>query len=247
MGLVRAEWVKTFSLKLWWLMLLFGALLVILLTLPFLLISGVAAEEGMAELDLTQPGALTTIWTTIGSATVIALLIGVLSFTGETRHGTLTDTFLTEPRRLRVLAAKAVVAAIQGVFLAVVATGVVMLLVLWLLPEPHAPVQWGDAVTAGLAAALVYALYAVLGVSFGALVPVQVAAVVLGILWVLLVENILAGLLPAVAPYLPGSAAAAIGGSPDLLAPGVAVLVLVGYAVALAAIAGATTLRRDIS
>lgn len=245
--LIAAEWRKTFSLRLWWIMLLIGVILAALSTLPYLLLSGFAAEEGIASLDLTQPEALTGMFAGIGAASVVALLIGILSFTGEYRHGTVTDTFLTEPRRWPVLVAKGVVAAAMGVLLALAATATVVLLALLFLPEPHAPISAPAVAGTALGVAIGYALYAVLGVAVGALIPNQLAAVMVGILWMLVVESLIGGLLPSVAPWLPSGAAQAIMGTSGVVSPAVGVVVLLGYSVALSVLAAATTLRRDIT
>jgi hypothetical protein len=43
------------------------------------------------------------------------VLLGVLAFTQEVRYGTLTSTFLVEPRRPRVLVAKGVALVLAGI------------------------------------------------------------------------------------------------------------------------------------
>lgn len=250
-GLVRSEWIKVFSTKVWWILLLIGVALTTLGSLPLLLLTKVAESEDIPELDAADPELLRQVWSSMGSAAVIALIIGILGFTGEYRHETITGTFLTEPRRGRIVAAKAVISAILGVMLALLSAVTVVLLALWLLPAGHAPIDWGYIASIALATMLTYALYAILGVSVGALITNQVAAIVLGLLWVLLLESLIGALRPEVAKWLPGGAAQSIlgGGMPgvDLLAPAAAVAVLLAYTVALGAIAASTTLRRDIT
>lgn len=248
-GLVRGEWIKTFSTKMWWIMFLTGAILTVLGSLPLLLVANLG--EGIPEIDLSGPALIRQVWSTMGSASVIALILGILAFTAEYRHGTITDTFLTEPRRARVVAAKAVVNAALGIMLAVVSAATVTVLALWLLPDGHAPIDWAYAGRIVAATMLTYALYAVLGVSVGALITSQLAAILLALLWVLLIEGLIGAIRPEVGKWLPGGAAQAIlgGQSPggDLLPPAVAVLVLLAYAVVLGAVAASTTLRRDIT
>lgn len=249
MNLVRAEWVKTFSLRMWWILLIIGAVLVSLYTLPFLLLSGAAAEEGIVELDTAQPEVVHSLLGAVGGASVIALLFGVLAVTGEYRHGTITDTFLTEPRRSRVVVAKCAVTTVDAALLVATTTATVGILMLLLLPDGHAPIAPAAVASAVGGELLVYALYAALGVALGALITNQIAAVVVGILWVLVLESLIGGLIPAVARWLPGGAAQAIvsSGSPDLLPPAAGALVLLGYVVALGLIAVRTTLRHDIT
>jgi ABC-2 type transport system permease protein len=54
-------------------------------------------------------------------AVVFALMLGIIVMGAEGTYGTITQTFLVAPVRERVLAAKALVAAVVGVALAVVA------------------------------------------------------------------------------------------------------------------------------
>lgn len=248
-GLIRSEWIKVFSTKMWWIMFLTGAFLTALGSLPLLLVAHLGDE--IPEVDVSGPELIQQVWSTMGSAAIIALILGILAFTGEYRHGTITDTFLTEPRRGRVVAAKAVVNAVLGVLLAVVSAVTVILLALWLLPDGHAPIDWAYAGRIVAATMLTYALYAVLGVSVGALITNQLAAILLALLWVLLIEGLIGAVRPEIGKWLPGSAASSILGGQasgvDLLPPAVAVVVLVAYAIVLGGVAASTTLRRDIT
>jgi hypothetical protein len=82
-----------------------------------------------------------------------------------------------------------------------------------------------------------------------------VAAIVLALVWVLLVESLIVAFLPAVGRWLPGGAASAVlqagvgggGGPAQLLPVWGGALVMLGYAVVLAWLAALTTLRRDIT
>ncbi len=255
MDLLRSEWIKSTSTKAWWILCLIGVLLTVLSVLPILLLSDLAAEAGSAPIGggaFVDPVMMQMLWSTMGSAQLIALIFGILAFTGEYRHGTITDTFLTEPRRGRVIVAKSAISAVMGVFLAVLTSATVVVAALLLLPSGHAPIEWDYVIRVALAVALAYALYAVLGVAFGALVTNQVVAVVLALLWVLLIESLVVSLKPEVGKWLPGGASQSIlgGVSPtgeSLLPPGLAVVVLLGYTVVFAALAARTTLRRDIT
>lgn len=99
-----------------------------------------------------------------------------------------------------------------------------------------------------LAGAVVYAgLFAVLGVAIGGLIRNQVVAVVASFAWILVVENIAISLSTTAAQWLPGAAGQAIVRTPDrdLLSPAVAVVVLAGYGITIAAIGIAAATRRD--
>ena len=54
---------------------------------------------------------------------LVLVSLGVLSTAGEWSHGTVQTTFLLEPRRGRVMAAKAVAVALMGAVVAAVAAG----------------------------------------------------------------------------------------------------------------------------
>ncbi|MFN8126622.1 MAG: ABC transporter permease [Candidatus Nanopelagicales bacterium] len=254
-GLLRSEWIKTTSTKGWWILFVIGILLTVLSVLPVLLLSELSSDLGSAPIEgvgLADPMVMQMMWGTMGSAQLIALIIGILSFTGEYRHGTITDTFLTEPRRERVIMAKAGVSAVMAVILAAITSVTVIVLAVLLLPGDHAPIDWPYVVRVAASVALAYALYAVLGVALGALITNQVVAIVLALLWVLMIESLIVGLKPEVGKWLPGGASQSIlsgmtATGDELLPPALGVVVLIGYTVVFAALAARTTLRRDIT
>jgi hypothetical protein len=101
-----------------------------------------------------------------------------------------------------------------------------------------------------LGAALSGGCYALLGVALGALTRNTVGAVIGALAWVQVVEvGLLQNAWPAMAKWLPTGAAVAVtgpGAPTSLLSPRVAALVLVGWAIAVAAIATRVSLRRDV-
>jgi hypothetical protein len=93
------------------------------------------------------------------------------------------------------------------------------------------------------------ALWGVIGVAVGALVRQQVAAVVGALVWVLVVENLGAGLLRDAGRYLPGQAAHALADASQagtLLAPALGAAVLAAYALVALALAALRMVRTDI-
>jgi ABC-2 type transport system permease protein len=181
-----------------------------------------------------------------------ALLLGILGMAGEFRHQTVTQTFLVTPDRGRVVAAKLVAYPLAGIalalsilaFTAAVATG-------WLAAEGITPslldARLGRVL---LGAVLAAGLCGLVGVGVAALVRNQVAALVGVLVWVLLVEGLLMGLLniPSLGKWLPSAAAAALtnpgGGQLSRLA---GTLLLAGYALALALVGTRLVVRRDIT
>jgi ABC-2 type transport system permease protein len=187
-------------------------------------------------------------------ALLLAAVLGITIVTGEVRHGTLTATYLITPRRQRVLVAKATTAAAVGWIFGALATGVTAGVGVGFLAEQGAPVP----ITAGeigrhaAGAALASSLLAVAGVAIGSLVRSQVSAIVGLFVWAFLVETLLGGIIDAVAPWLPYTAAASLAGIPP--GPGIEALPIAGATgivaatvLALLTLASQTTIRADIT
>ncbi|WP_283136862.1 ABC transporter permease [Rhizohabitans arisaemae] len=248
--LVKAELLKVFTTRMVWGMLA--------LSLGFTLISLAAlsilsGQEGVPS--ITESAGAIALFSSAASGLVFAFIIGTLVMTGEYRFQTITHTFLITPRRERVVAAKlaacAVVGAIFGVagmlLSAVVAVPAI------LIKGGSLSVIDGDIARVGVGVIAAMALYTILGLAMGSLLGNQIAAMVVGIGWIYVLENLLVVLLPSVGRWLPGGAAQAvfgvappIGGTPYLPAWGGALL-LAGYALVFAVVASTTTIRRDIT
>lgn len=183
-------------------------------------------------------------------ATLFALLFGILVMTGEFRHGTATPTFLASPRRERVLVAKVLAATLGGLALALAASALVYLVAIpWLVVQGDAIRLFGSE-PLGTVAAIVAgaAIWGALGVGLGAIVRSQVGAMIGGLVWLLIVESIVGGLLPGAAPYLPGRALGAIFDDPgEGLSVWGGVAVSLGYAAAFCVAGTLLTARRDIT
>jgi ABC-2 family transporter protein len=246
-GLVRSEWLKVRSTRMWW-GLVGGALAFVALNVVAQ--AFVPATEGVP--GLKDPDGVRSVWASAGQVTLFALVLGIIGMTAEFRHRTVSATFLATPRRGRVLAAKMVAHAGLGLVLGLAACALTALLAIPLLAARGAisiPTSTILQVLAG--ATLASVLYAVIGVAVGALVTNQIAAILGAIVWVILVESLIVAFLPAVGKWLPGGAASAVlqANSPNgsLLDAWAGALLLLGYAVVFAAVAARTTLRRDVS
>jgi ABC-2 type transport system permease protein len=173
-----------------------------------------------------------------GIGAILVLLVGIIISSGEYRHGTAADTFLTTPRRHRVLAAKLAVGA--GVGLAAGAiTSVACLGVAALLYKVKGATFPLDDVEVWLtlAGTLAYTtLFAVLGVALGSLVRNQTVAVAGALAWLAVVEHTLVNLVPDIGRWLPAAAGQAIVRTPleGLLSPVAATALLAGYVLAIA-------------
>lgn len=256
LSLMKSEWRKVISTKLLWILLAasiaFNALNVVILVL--------VAPDTMAGLadknPLTDSSYLTTVLAAAGGASVFVLILGIIGMTGEYRHMTITSTLLATPRRGRVLLGKGLTYAIIGAAFAVInVVAVYVITLLTLIDKDHAAIDAGMLGSILLGVTLGLAIYAVVGVSVGALIKNQVAAIVIAIIWVLLVEPLVGLFIEGSAKWLPGGALNAAMNvttdaelsSVDVLPVWGGALLLLAYAVVFAAIASVTTVRRDIT
>jgi ABC-2 type transport system permease protein len=186
---------------------------------------------------------------------LFAALLGALSITGEIRHGTIRPTLLATPRRPRVIAAKVAASALAGTAIGLLAQTLTAGGEAAGLAARGIAIELDSGDYAQLLAggALASALFAVIGVGVGALVRNQVAALVGLCVWLLFLEPILLGDLPAAGKFAPGASAGAIAGAiqteiaDNLVAPALGVLLLAVYAAVAAAAGSTATTRRDVS
>lgn len=184
------------------------------------------------------------------NAALFALVLGIRAFTDEFRHGTIITTLLASGSRVRVLAAKLIVAGLAAAVLAVVteaAMATVALLLSSIRGAGFSLTSSDFAGMAGMVAAL--SLWAAIGVGVAAVVRHQVAAIVGGLIWVLVVENLGSSLLGDSGRYLPGQAAHALARAADAgdaLALPLAAAVLCGYVFVSAFIGASELVRRDV-
>ncbi|HEX8207034.1 MAG TPA: ABC transporter permease [Solirubrobacteraceae bacterium] len=177
--------------------------------------------------------------------------LGAVGITGEWRHRTITSSLLAAPARIRFLVAKLLAYAVAGALLsAVITLAVALVTTLILSGRGEETAGLGDVVAALWRNALVAALLGALGVAIGSVIRNQVGAIVTILVSAFIVEQTLAGVAPSVGKYSPLLSAPAairvVEDEPDLLDPGVAVLVELGWIGVLAAI-GAYMLRaRDL-
>jgi ABC-2 type transport system permease protein len=186
-------------------------------------------------------------------AALIVFLVGIISVTSEWRHGTITRTFLVTPRRIRVVVAKEIWLALFAACIAVVSLGLVVLVAAtWLAVDgsPSLVLESEQARQAGRLV-LVAVLWGTMGVGVGALVQSQTFAVVGSVIWILIVENLVAalvGLVDAggVADYLPGRALSAFDGTEGGLSTWAGGAVALGWVVVLFAAGSWRVSRQDV-
>jgi ABC-2 type transport system permease protein len=221
-----------------------------LVVLP--LISVLASESVGVLAELGEQRSILRI---AGIADVFALLLGIVLIGGELGHGTITQTFLVQPLRERVLAAKAVLGAIVGGAFAAAALGLVILIATPWLARDDVDLALGDPelrrVVVGILVAGVLA--GALGVGWGALFRGQGSAIGAALVWLLIGENVLGVAIGDARKYSPGSAFAAVASGnrsandgDALLAMWPGTLLAVAYALAFLGAGMLVLSRRDV-
>jgi ABC-2 type transport system permease protein len=155
-----------------------------------------------------------------GIAALLSIILGITIVTSEFRHGTVTPTLLSNPRRELVVAGKAIAAALVSIGFAVLALAIAAAVALIWLSIVGADIHLTDR-DVGVRAAetvLLAVLWGLLGISIGTLIQSQVAALVGTLIWVFIVETLLLGIfdlldIDALSPYLPFQALDAADGT----------------------------------
>jgi hypothetical protein len=217
---------------------------------------GAAAQiQSAVTVDLETVEFQRDLYSTAAVAGLIAFLLGVTAVTWEWRHGTITPTFLTTPRREWVVAAKVLSSSVVGTALAVLAILVVLAVAVPWFAVEGASLSFGGEIWARLGRlALATILWGALGAAFGSVVHSQVGALVGSILWLLLGESLLVALLglvdaDRVGDFLPGRALDALEGGQDGtgLAPWAGGLLALAYVAAIGVLGVVRTRRRDVT
>jgi ABC-type transport system involved in multi-copper enzyme maturation permease subunit len=247
--LVRAEWTKLFTTKVW-IGLLLGSVVMVAAFAVFF--TAFAGEEESGLPAVGTPLYEDLILSTAANANILFLILGIIGMTQEYRHRTATPTFLTSPRRGQVVIAKLI-----AYTLAAAAFALVVVIVNYVVVVIHAGARGAApsldghnlATLAASLAALV--IYAVIGVGLGALLRNQVGAIVGGLVYLFVIEPIIRS-VPATAgayKWMPGGGLEALTATfegPDLLEAWQGGLVLLGYGLLAAFLGNMLAVRRDV-
>lgn len=209
----RAEWLKLFSTRSWWILGLVMVLYVAFTAALVGLLVGVLAQDLFAiQTDLHLAGMIYGLGPSIGY--IFPVLVGALCITAEYRHRTIAPSFLWSGSRSAVLGGKLTVQFILGVafgiasLLAAVIASVFFLLANGISTDLTDPNTW----LMFLRSSIAMGLWAVIGVGVGALLRNQAATIVIVLVFTQFVEpmarmlgafNQTAG---AIVSYLPGAA-----------------------------------------
>ena len=237
-ALLRAELLKLRTTR------TFVTLIIVTLALSLLVVGlSTMLTEGFTEDSVRE-------LFTFDFSSLFILLLGVVGMAGEWRHRTITSSVLAAPDRVRLLAAKLISYAVAGTVLSLIVTAALMVLGTLILSSRGettlgladlADVLWRNLVVAALLGAF--------GVCIGGLLRNQIVAIVGLLIFAFVLEPTLLALEPEVGRFGPtvGAPNGIIGINPvsegDLLAPGIAFVVMLGW-VGLGFAATAAVLRR---
>lgn len=269
---IRAEFAKTLTVRLWWVLLIvlvgYVAFTAGLLALVFGGLGDQLASGGGSTPQIPEESLPPIIYSVASSVGyVFPVLFGTLATTAEFRHQTLTPTFLATPHRGRVLGAKLLTLAVFGAIYGVAALVASVGLGASILTATGHSAALGETDTWTLIARVVLAMaiWAVIGVGLGALIPSQVAAIVIVLAFTQFVEPILRLVASfwdwtaGIGQFLPGAASDALVGSSIFTSLGTMTaqtqsldwwqggLVLLALAVVAAAIGYFTSWRKDVT
>lgn len=249
-SLVRAEFLKLRTTQVW-----FWLLVATVGVSGLLVVAQIAPSDGVRSADEVPD-----MFTSSSTAYVVVFVLGVLGVTSEFRYQTITPTVLQTPSRWAIMTAKMITYAITGAIYAVVAILVQVAVAVPWLSSKDVTVDFGngDVQHAIVAVFGVVALFGIVGLGAGALMRNQIVAVVVGILFLLVIENITLAIpgVRSVWPYTPNGASQAImhtTGNTEvtdnvhLTSTGVGVIVLLLWAFIPAIIGASFTMNRDIT
>lgn len=248
--LVRAEWHKLRSTRSGW-FLAAATLCMSVLVATLQLGLDTDAENGTLGWGRTaerfsDPDAIADLVAITPVIGLVVAIAGAIALPTEVRYRTITSSYLATPSRGRLLVAKTVAVALAACALACFVQLVVLGLAFVWLSAAGAPF----AITAATVEILVLtpavtACTGVLGVGIGAILHHQVTALLAVTGWIIVVEQLVAGLAPGMRPWLPFSGAITVlgAGGDDAISVTRAGVTLLGYT-ALAMVVGSSAFRR---
>ena len=257
MNLLKSEWRKLIYVRANWGLMIAATLIS---TLSVAVTPYIIDSQGeLFGFGLEQTEAIDSVYANGISGYIFAIIIGIMLMAGEFRHGTAVATFLTAPKRGSVLAAKLGIAALGGVLVMWISTGISFLAGYIVLStfENAADPSSDRFLNTLIAATIGGAVLGIIGVAIGTLVRNQMLAITGALVYLFIVDPILLALWPDAGKYLPTGLITAMlaidVNAPELgfdtsnyLPPLEATGFLMLYGVVFAAVAVGTSLRRDI-
>ena len=249
MRLVRAEWTKLFTTRVW-IGLLAGAIALAVLSTVLLTVFAGDTQGGVGIPPVGTPIFEQLALAGPANSVVLMLVLGVIGMTQEYRHRTATPTFLTTPHRGQVVIAKLVAYALVAVPFAVVVTAVnYAVLAVLAGSRGGVPALTGDNLRVVLTSGLALVIYTVIGVGLGALIRNQIGAIVGALVYLFVIEALIRQFVGAAYKWLPGGGLEALTATfegPDVLEAWQGGVLLLGYGLVAAVLGTFLAVRRDI-
>ena len=247
--LIRAEFMKLRTTQVWFWLLLATLAISILVVVASLAPSG----------GVTSARDVPDIFTAANNSAIVVFVLGVLGVTTEFRYQTITPTVLITPSRWTLISAKLISYALIGALYAIVCLGVQLAMVLPWLSAKGITFSLSDPTLRHvlIGVFLDVLLYGIIGLGAGALLRNQIVAVTVGVIFLLILDNLVL-LIPKVRdawPYLPGGASSSllhthgdtlINGVHELSYAG-GIIVLLLWAFVPSILGAAITMNRDIT
>lgn len=193
-NLIKAEFRKVLSTRLWWALLIPSAGVAFLLNLFITLAASVT--QGLSDNAAHVPLAYISLSESFGFTAIFTSIFGALGMATEYRHRSITTTYLTGSRD-RVFGAKLVVYGVFGLGYGVITMAFATLGVV--IPgDSNTFPDAGDWLLLSLVGVVIIALWSVLGVGVGGFISNPIAVVLTLPLYGVLGEAVLSGLFTAI-------------------------------------------------
>jgi ABC-2 type transport system permease protein len=197
--LVRAEFLKLRTTQVWFWLLLASIAITVL---------GVVGQIAGTGNALELQAHTRDVFVSANSAYIAVFVLGILAVTTEFRYQTITASVLATPSRWALVTAKLIAYALTGIVYALICLVVELAIAVPWLSARHIQMQFADQWGAIAAVFGVVGLMALVGMGAGALIKNQIVAVAVGLIVLLILENLIL-VIPGVKhayPYLPGGA-----------------------------------------
>ncbi|HEX2904620.1 MAG TPA: hypothetical protein VHO01_14295 [Jatrophihabitans sp.] len=186
-NLIKSEVLKIRSTQVWFWMFV----LVVAITTAATLGTTLTIDSSTATAGINY----FSIWTNFGTAGVALVVLGILGLTTEFRHKTITPTLLANPGRWQLLIGKALAFVLFAIPYGLVCLVVNLVVAVICLHAKGFPVQFSDGSGAGMVRNFIaLILLAFFGLGLGALIRNQAAGMVVGIVYLSVLNIFFAGI-----------------------------------------------------
>jgi ABC-2 type transport system permease protein len=190
---LRSEWIKLRTIRMNWVLVAIALAFPLAVSALFVAFAEVGSFDGADVFGLLS---FTTVVTTM-----LLGVVGATTITGEYGFNTIRPTFAATPNRLRVILAKMLVVIVVGIVTTAVVVVAGLSLCTAIASARDVDIDLGAVdglVEASVGLVVFGTILTVFGLALGSIVRSTPAAVAALILWPLLVENIVSGILGAV-------------------------------------------------